>query len=166
MHQYLDSDGSGTSTVCVSPTIGAERISTATEWLKEHNLKGFLGEMGAGSNPDCISAVSGALCHMQRSDVWIGAHIFEKPLSRTNLMKKTGFAWWAAGPWWGNVSSMLAISGSICAHRYASTSNLSSPLMAQLSRKCIPRPSSHTYKCNHREALGRESCFYLNINVC
>lgn len=84
MHQYLDSDGSGTSTVCVSPTIGAERISTATEWLKEHNLKGFLGEMGAGSNPDCISAVSGALCHMQQSDVWIG------------------FAWWAAGPWWGN----------------------------------------------------------------
>ncbi|RXW25593.1 hypothetical protein EST38_g214 [Candolleomyces aberdarensis] len=84
MHQYLDSDGSGTSTVCVSNTIGAERIAEATKWLKERNLKGFLGEMGAGSNPDCIEAVRGALCHLQQSGVWIG------------------FAWWSAGPWWGN----------------------------------------------------------------
>ncbi len=50
MHQYLDSDGSGTSEVCVSSTIGAERIQAATDWLKANNLKGFLGEIGAGSN--------------------------------------------------------------------------------------------------------------------
>ena len=72
MHQYLDSDGSGTSPVCVSKTIGADRIAEATRWLKERNLKGFLGEMGAGSNPDCIEAVRGALCHLQQSGVWIG----------------------------------------------------------------------------------------------
>src|ERR1700761_6170273 len=45
-----DSDGSGTSDVCVSNTIGAERLAAATQWLQENNLKGFLGEMGAGSN--------------------------------------------------------------------------------------------------------------------
>ncbi|KAL0954438.1 hypothetical protein HGRIS_003417 [Hohenbuehelia grisea] len=84
MHQYLDSDGSGTSETCVSPTIGAERLQAATDWLKAHNLKGFLGELGAGSNDVCISAVQGALCAMQQSDVWIGA------------------LWWAAGPWWGD----------------------------------------------------------------
>ena len=50
MHQYLDSDGSGTSTTCVSSTIGAERIADATTWLQQNNLKGFLGEIGAGSN--------------------------------------------------------------------------------------------------------------------
>ncbi|TDL25485.1 endoglucanase [Rickenella mellea] len=83
MHQYLDSDGSGTSPTCVSPTIGAERLAAATAWLKANNLKGFLGEIGAGSNSACISAVSGALCSMQQSGVWIGA------------------LWWAAGPWWG-----------------------------------------------------------------
>ncbi|KAK7033176.1 OPT oligopeptide transporter protein-domain-containing protein [Favolaschia claudopus] len=82
MHQYLDSDGSGTSATCVSSTIGVERISNATAWLKSNNLKGFLGEIGAGNNAACISAVSGALCSMQQSGVWIGA------------------AWWAAGPWW------------------------------------------------------------------
>ena len=109
MHQYLDSDGSGTSGTCVSSTIGAERIADATTWLQNNGLKGFLGEIGAGSNgahflhyersfsardeppsfllADCISAVQGALCAMQQSGVWIGA------------------LWWAAGPWWGNVSS-------------------------------------------------------------
>ncbi|KAF8071917.1 endoglucanase [Lyophyllum atratum] len=83
MHQYLDSDSSGTSATCVSSTIGAERLAAATAWLKANNLKGFLGEIGAGSNAQCISAVKGALCSMQQSGVWIGA------------------AWWAAGPWWG-----------------------------------------------------------------
>ncbi|PPQ70299.1 hypothetical protein CVT26_014584 [Gymnopilus dilepis] len=83
MHQYLDSDGSGTSGTCVSSTIGSERLQAATQWLQQNNLKGFLGEIGAGSNPTCISAVQGALCAMQQSGVWLGA------------------LWWAAGPWWG-----------------------------------------------------------------
>ncbi|CAL1715810.1 unnamed protein product [Somion occarium] len=84
MHQYLDSDGSGTSPTCVSPTIGAERLQAATQWLQQNNLKGFLGEIGTGSNAACISALQGAFCAMQQSGVWIGA------------------LWWAAGPWWGN----------------------------------------------------------------
>ncbi|KAH8093705.1 glycoside hydrolase superfamily [Cristinia sonorae] len=84
MHQYLDSDGSGTSPTCVSPTIGAERIADATAWLKANNLRGFLGEIGAGSNAACITAVQGALCSMQQSGVWLGA------------------LWWAAGPWWAD----------------------------------------------------------------
>ncbi|KAF5327666.1 hypothetical protein D9619_004867 [Psilocybe cf. subviscida] len=83
MHQYLDSDSSGTSGTCTSSTIGAERLQVATNWLKQYNFKGFLGEMGAGSNSACISAVQGALCSMQQSGVWLG------------------FTWWAAGPWWG-----------------------------------------------------------------
>ncbi|KAI0687841.1 endoglucanase [Cerioporus squamosus] len=84
MHQYLDSDGSGTNATCVSSTIGAERLQAATAWLKQNNLKGLLGEIGAGSNAACISAVQGALCEMQQSGVWLGA------------------LWWAAGPWWGD----------------------------------------------------------------
>ncbi|KAF9042648.1 glycoside hydrolase [Hymenopellis radicata] len=85
MHQYLDSDGSGTSETCVSSTIGAERIADATAWLQETGLKGFLGEIGAGSNADCIAAVYGTMCAMQQAGgSWIGA------------------AYWAAGPWWGD----------------------------------------------------------------
>ena len=59
MHQYLDSDGSGTSPTCVSSTIGAERVQAATQWLQQNNLKGFLGEIGAGSNGGCNSAFIG-----------------------------------------------------------------------------------------------------------
>ncbi|KAG9004807.1 hypothetical protein FRB94_002056 [Tulasnella sp. JGI-2019a] len=84
MHQYLDSDGSGTSATCVSSTIGASRLADATAWLKANNFKGLLGEIGAGSNSVCISAVSGALAYMQQpGSPWIGA------------------TWWAAGQWWG-----------------------------------------------------------------
>lgn len=50
MHQYLDSDGSGTSTVCVNNTIGVNRLTAATEWLLANNKKGLLGEIGTGSN--------------------------------------------------------------------------------------------------------------------
>ncbi|VDC04762.1 unnamed protein product [Peniophora sp. CBMAI 1063] len=85
MHQYLDSDGSGTSATCVSNTIGAERLQVATQWLQQTGFKGYLGEIGAGSNTACIQAVYGALCEMaQAGGVWLGA------------------SWWGAGPWWGD----------------------------------------------------------------
>ena len=44
VHQYLDSNGSGGSTNIVSPTIGAERLAGFTQWLRNNNRKGFLGE--------------------------------------------------------------------------------------------------------------------------
>ncbi|EIN13297.1 endoglucanase [Punctularia strigosozonata HHB-11173 SS5] len=85
MHQYLDSDGSGSSATCVSSTIGAERLADATSWLQANNIKGFLGEIGAGNNDVCITAVYGALCAMQEAGgAWLGA------------------LWWAAGQWWGD----------------------------------------------------------------
>ncbi|OJD35197.1 glycoside hydrolase family 5 protein [Diplodia corticola] len=85
MHQYLDSDSSGTSETCVSTTIGQERLEAATAWLKENNKKGLLGEFAGGNNDQCKTAVSGMLDYMkENSDVWEGA------------------LWWAAGPWWGD----------------------------------------------------------------
>jgi endoglucanase len=81
MHQYLDSDGSGTSTACVSSTIGKERLEAATAWLKANGKKGILGETAGGSNSQCITALQGMLGYMaDNSDVW------------------TGWLWWGAGP--------------------------------------------------------------------
>lgn len=83
MHQYLDSDSSGTSETCVSSTIGKERIQAATEWLQTNKKKGFIGEFAGGVNKDCEAAVEGMLSYMsENSDVWMGAE------------------WWSAGPWW------------------------------------------------------------------
>lgn len=85
MHQYLDSDGSGTSETCVSDTIGKERLQSATQWLKKNSKKGFVGEFAGGVNEQCEKAVEGMLEYMnENSDVWMGAE------------------WWAAGPWWGD----------------------------------------------------------------
>lgn len=83
MHQYLDSDGSGTSTACVSSTIGAERVVAATEWLKANGKLGIIGEFAGGNNDQCKTAIKGMLDYLSaNSDVWKGA------------------IWWAAGPWW------------------------------------------------------------------
>ncbi|KFZ16635.1 hypothetical protein V501_02122 [Pseudogymnoascus sp. VKM F-4519 (FW-2642)] len=85
MHQYLDSDGSGTSDACVSSTIGVERVTSATAWLRANKKIGIIGEFAGGANSQCKTAVTGLLQHLKtNSDVWTGA------------------MWWGGGPWWGN----------------------------------------------------------------
>ncbi|CAP94832.1 hypothetical protein E8E15_005743 [Penicillium rubens] len=85
MHQYLDSDGSGKSETCVSTTIGKERVTAATQWLKDNNKVGVIGEFAGGVNDNCKAAITGMLDYMgDNSDVWRGA------------------LWWAAGPWWAD----------------------------------------------------------------
>ncbi|KAL4796604.1 endo-a-1,4-glucanase [Aspergillus venezuelensis] len=85
MHQYLDSDGSGTSETCVSSSIGKERVEKATTWLKNNNKVGVIGEFAGGNNDVCKEAISGMLSYLSdNSDVWMGA------------------LWWSAGPWWGD----------------------------------------------------------------
>lgn len=95
MHQYLDSDGSGTSADCVSSTIGQERITAATQWLKSTGKKAILGELAGGNNAQCISAIKGMITYMgQNTDVWLGG------------------LWWGGGPWWGDyIYSMEPPSG-------------------------------------------------------
>ena len=85
MHQYLDSDGSGTSEDCVSATIGQERVQAATEWLQANGKKGIIGEFAGGANDQCKSAVTSMLTYMaENTDAWVGA------------------LWWGGGPWWGD----------------------------------------------------------------
>lgn len=98
MHQYLDTDGSGTSTDCVSSTIGKERVTEATAWLKANNKKGFLGETAGGANTQCISAVQDMLTYMEaNTDVW------------------TGWLWWGGGPVSPFLSNLFLVS--ICQKR-------------------------------------------------
>ncbi|MEQ8036214.1 glycoside hydrolase family 5 protein [Xanthomonas sp. WHRI 6106] len=83
VHQYLDIDSSGTSSVCVSSTIGAERLRNFTEWLRINRKRGFLGEFGTANNAVCNEALRGMLGYMEsNADVWLG------------------WTWWAAGSWW------------------------------------------------------------------
>jgi endoglucanase len=85
VHQYLDSDYSGSHTQCQSATIGADSLANFTAWLRANGKRGMLGELGASAESTCLSAVDGMLAHVDaNSDVYLG------------------WTWWSAGPWWGN----------------------------------------------------------------
>jgi hypothetical protein len=129
MHQYLDSDGSGTSDQCVSSTIGAERLQAATQWLQQTGFKGVLGEIGAGSNPTCISAVYGALCSMQTASnsPWIGALWYVDSALVMRMIPNRHL-------------------GGLLAHGGVPTSRVSSRLPALLSRASSPRLSFPSFE--------------------
>ncbi|MEX2092746.1 MAG: cellulase family glycosylhydrolase [Pirellulales bacterium] len=98
VHQYLDNDSSGTSTQIGTNgninnvNIGVERLTNFTNWLHANNRKGFLGEfavansrIGTGATQIGDEAIQNLLNYIEANDdAWLG------------------WAWWAAGPWWGN----------------------------------------------------------------
>ncbi|HWQ90866.1 MAG TPA: glycoside hydrolase family 5 protein, partial [Clostridia bacterium] len=117
VHQYLDTDSSGTSSTIVSPTIGAERLAAFTQWCRNNNRKGFLGEfavanstIGAGIGDE---AITNMLIHVRaNADVWLG------------------WTWWAAGPWWGEYQFTLEPTSNFTVDR---------PVMGPL-RNSLPLP--------------------------
>ncbi|MEO7432394.1 MAG: glycoside hydrolase family 5 protein [Dokdonella sp.] len=86
LHQYFDSDSSGTSSTCSSAAgTGANQSQGVTTWMRTHGYRGFLGEFASADNGDCSAAVNSAMNHLRaNADVWLG------------------WTWWAAGPWWGD----------------------------------------------------------------
>lgn len=85
LHQYFDSNYSGTSETCKSVSgTGANELANVTSWLRSHGRKGFLGEFAGANNPDCHAAIISAMNYLDTNeDVWLG------------------WTWWAAGAWWG-----------------------------------------------------------------
>jgi endoglucanase len=95
VHQYLDSDFSGTTDSCAGTTIGSQKLVEFTNWLKQNGKKGFLGEFGGGRNATCSSALDNIVDYMEaNSSVWLG------------------WTYWAAGPMWGDYIFTLEPSGS------------------------------------------------------
>jgi endoglucanase len=102
MHQYLDSDYSGTQTACVSNTWGSDALVTATSWLRTNKLKGFIGEFGGGANTQCYDSIDLMLAYMENNaDVW------------------TGWTWWSAGPWWGSYFLSIEPSSGVAAAQFS-----------------------------------------------
>lgn len=85
VHQYLDTDSSGTHSTVVSASIGVERLTAITNWAQQNGVKLFLGEFGVGQDATSLTALNNMLSYMnQHGDVWQGA------------------TYWGAGPWWGD----------------------------------------------------------------
>ena len=85
VHQYLDTDSSGTSATCVSRTIGSERLAAFTKWVTDRGARAFLGEFGGSSDATCLAAIDDML-------TYVDAH-------RAQYL---GWTWWSAGPWWAD----------------------------------------------------------------
>jgi endoglucanase len=83
VHQYFNSDFTGTSADCRSSNIGISTLTAFTQWARKHHQRGFLGEMGVGSGSICLDALDRVLRFMnENNDVWIG------------------WTYWAGGIWW------------------------------------------------------------------
>ncbi len=86
VHQYLDSDGSGTNYGPITnPNIGVSRLTAITQWAEQNGAKLFLGELGVPSNSQSLTAMQNMLTYMeQNSSAWQGA------------------TYWAGGAWLGS----------------------------------------------------------------
>lgn len=82
VHQYLDSNFSGTHPQCRNETVGVTTLKPFTDWLRQHHKRGFLGEFGAGADQTCLTALDSMLKFMDDNrEVW------------------AGWTYWAAGAW-------------------------------------------------------------------
>jgi endoglucanase len=84
MHQYFDSDSSGTSATCAGPS-GPDRLAAVTTWLETNHKKAFLAELAVSTDSSCSTYLVPTMTFLQaHEDAW------------------AGWSWWAAGPLWGN----------------------------------------------------------------
>lgn len=66
LHQYLDSDGSGTHTNCVTDHV-ADTFTPLATYLRQNRRMALLSEIGGGSNdPSCLIGMDATslLCHV------------------------------------------------------------------------------------------------------
>ncbi|HJS85655.1 MAG TPA: glycoside hydrolase family 5 protein [Acetobacteraceae bacterium] len=86
VHQYLDSDGSGTNYGPITdPNIGVSRLTAITQWAEQAGAKLFLGEFGVPSDSQSLAAMKNMLTYMeQNASAWQGA------------------TYWAGGAWLGS----------------------------------------------------------------
>lgn len=83
VHQYFDSNSSGTSGRAMDARIGSKRIAAFEKWARSKRLKAFLGEFAGGRDPLSLAALDDICTTMRENpDVWIG------------------WAAWAGGSWW------------------------------------------------------------------
>ncbi|TYC78824.1 tandem-95 repeat protein [Stappia sp. BW2] len=82
VHQYLDSDSSGTSPDAVDGK-GAAVLQGVTDWARAHGIELFLGEFGVAADGANADEYVDLLNHMNANgDVWLG------------------WTAWGAGEWW------------------------------------------------------------------
>ncbi|MGI4849359.1 MAG: cellulase family glycosylhydrolase, partial [Janthinobacterium lividum] len=71
MHNYMDSDFSGTSGVCAVGSGGT--LADATAWARTNGFKIILGEFGYSTDASCATEGPNMVAYMKNNaDVWLG----------------------------------------------------------------------------------------------
>ncbi len=84
VHQYADEDYSGTGDACREPDDFNRMFAEIGEWAEDNGLQLFLGEFGVPPSRQCLLALERMLVLTEDADTW------------------RGWAYWAAGRWWGD----------------------------------------------------------------
>lgn len=84
VHQYADSNFSGTKTDCAEPQRMGAILGKVGEWAQMHGHKLFLGEFGVAATDSCLKVLDTMLSSVADGNVW------------------RGWTYWAAGQWWGS----------------------------------------------------------------
>jgi endoglucanase len=82
VHQYADKDYSGTGNTCKSPDQFNAMFTKLSAWANANKQQFFLGEFGMPQNEVCLL-------------------VLERFLSLMTGPEWKGWAYWAAGGWWG-----------------------------------------------------------------
>lgn len=90
VHQYADSDYSGTHDVCKEAKDFERIFSRISEWAVAHGHRLFLGEFGVAGNARCLDTLE-AFLDMTKAAPW------------------TGWTYWAGGRWWGDYSMAVSL---------------------------------------------------------
>lgn len=103
MHQYLDSDRSGSHDTIANDDVnrGVSELTAATNWLKSHGLRAVLGEFAVANvsigSGTYVSTSGDGLTHPQIGDETIDNML---DYMEQNDDAWLGWTWWAGGPWW------------------------------------------------------------------
>ncbi|MDR3411208.1 MAG: glycoside hydrolase family 5 protein [Formivibrio sp.] len=84
VHQYADTDFSGTKTECVNPQRLETIMAEISSWSVKYKQPLFLGEFGTSNSQACLVALGAIIAPMKSKTVW------------------RGWTYWASGRWWGN----------------------------------------------------------------
>lgn len=96
VHQYADTDYSGTTNECLPTSHFDGKFLRIQEWASANKLKLFLGEFGVAASTECLETLKGFLQLMSGAD-W------------------KGWTYWAGGRWWGDYSFALTTTEPISA---------------------------------------------------
>jgi endoglucanase len=93
VHQYLDSDSSGTHNSCMSGS-GSSALVAFTNWARANSVRGFLGEVGWATDSVCMAEGNSLMSYMSaNADTWLG------------------YSYWAGGAWSSSYMFTLEPSG-------------------------------------------------------